>query len=218
MAKRRLPQVKVGQRYGQWTVLEAGCSSGAKRYRAKCLCECGAVEHVYHYSLLYGASIRCKGCWMRLSAKATSARNFKHGNSCKAEYFVYHGMLSRCYDQLAVGFANYGGRGITVCAKWRDSLQAFLTDMGPRPTPAHTLDRLNNDGNYEPGNCQWATRYEQARNRRSNVKLTLNGETLILKDWAKRFNVPAKLVRNRINRGCDLMWALTSPPRKGTPL
>jgi len=99
-------------------------------------------------------------------------------------------MIGRCYRPRNHRYAWYGGRGIRVCDRWRTSFEAFLADVGPRPTPRHSLDRIDNDGDYEPGNVRWATSFEQSRNRR-NVKLyTHDGETLTLSEWADRVGLP----------------------------
>jgi hypothetical protein len=130
------------------------------------------------------------------------------------EYSSWWHALQRCYDPTFVYYFYYGGRGITVCERWRD-FSNFYTDMGPRPTPQHTLDRIDNDGPYAPENCRWATRQEQARNRRSNRMLTLNGETLCLSEWAERIDLPANALYMRLYNGWSIEQALIRPRSKG---
>ena len=114
---------------------------------------------------------------------------------------LYRAMVRRCHDPSFKHFKNYGGRGIAVCARWRESFAAFVSDVGPRPSPAHTLDRKDNDGNYEPGNVRWATKSQQARNTRFNRLLTARGKTQTLEEWAIETGLPKSTLFNRIRRG-----------------
>ena len=122
-------------------------------------------------------------------------------------YETYRGMLRRCYNPRAHGFANYGGRGITVCQRWRRSFKAFITDVGARP-PGLTLERLDNDGNYSPSNVAWRSRRDQSRNRRGNRRVTANGRTAVLADWG----IPRSTINNRLKRGWSEERAVTQPP------
>jgi hypothetical protein len=88
-----------------------------------------------------------------------------YGLEVVPEYHAWRGMMSRCYNPKSSGYKYYGGRGITVCERWKNSSNSFMEDMGPRPSPKHSVDRINNDGNYEPSNCRWATWKEQANNK-----------------------------------------------------
>jgi hypothetical protein len=119
-------------------------------------------------------------------------------------------MIKRCTDPKDPSFKDYGGRGVKVCADWmfgrdgKSKYQTFIKDMGHRPTPQHTIDRIDNDGNYEPANCQWSTRLEQAKNKRNNVRLTCDGQTLILADWARLSGIPAWTIQRRLKNGVPL--------------
>ena len=112
-----------------------------------------------------------------------------HGHARKGdqspEYRVWAGMLTRCYNENNKTYCRYGGRGITVCDRWRNSFLAFLEDMGPRPSLKHTLDRIDNNGNYEPGNCRWATMIEQARNKSTSLWLELGGVSRPAMEWCE---------------------------------
>jgi len=108
--------------------------------------------------------------------------------------------------------AYYAGRGITVCDRWRDSFVAFYEDMGPKPSPAHSLDRIDNDKGYEPGNCRWATRTEQMRNTRANRWITFAGETLTLADWSERLGIHKETLTRRLETW-SVEEAMTRPVR-----
>ena len=131
-------------------------------------------------------------------------------------------LLHRCYHSSARDYPYYGGRGITVCRRWRGSLTHFINDVGPRPFQNHSLDRIDNNGPYSPGNCRWATRSQQQRNSRANHYLTFKGRTRCLTAWIGRPEIPQGLTRIGLtNRICTLGWsveqALTEPVRRHTP-
>lgn len=142
--------------------------------------------------------------------------NYKHGESKgkgTPEYRSWLAMRDRCERLSHHRFADYGGRGIKVCYRWR-LFEHFLVDMGRRPSPAHTLERKDTNGDYEPCNCIWATRAEQNRNKRSNVTLTLDGLTLSLIEWAKRSGIPYRTLHMRHATGWSDERALTEPVRR----
>lgn len=148
-------------------------------------------------------------------------KNFKHGLTDLPEYRVWQTMRLRCSNPANKAYPNYGGRGIRVCDRWQDNFLAFLEDMGRKPSPQHEIDRTNNDGHYEPGNCRWVLRKENDRNRRSNHLLTYRGETKPLIAWCDELNLPAGTVSKRLQAGWSDEKALSTPvaPRRpfGSP-
>lgn len=116
----------------------------------------------------------------------------------RREYATWRNMLQRCERPESPDFSRYGGRGISVCERWH-SFAAFLADMGAKPE-GMSIDRIDNDGNYEPGNCRWATKKEQGRNRRTNRKVTFNGETLTPAEWAERLGMSREVMHQRLKR------------------
>jgi hypothetical protein len=114
-------------------------------------------------------------------------------------YCVWQGMRARCYRESDPNFKNYGGRGISVCDRWQD-FQNFYRDMGAPPL-GRTIERVNNDGNYEPSNCEWATRATQSANRRNRREFTHDGRTMSLSEWARHLGVPRRLLQVRMDRG-----------------
>lgn len=140
----------------------------------------------------------------------------KHGCSKRsgktAEYKAWMSMKHRCLNPNATNFKHYGGRGIKVCDRWANSFQAFLDDMGKKPTARHTLDRIGVHGNYEPGNCRWATHSEQSKNKKNSMILTFQGKTQCESDWCAELGLPRRVIFQRIKK---LKWsvekALTTP-------
>jgi hypothetical protein len=126
-------------------------------------------------------------------------------------------MRLRCLNPDHQAYPNYGGRGITVCQRWLESVQAFLDDMGPKPSPQHELDREDNDGNYEPGNCRWVTRSVNDRNRRNNRHITFRGETRTLAEWCELLDLSQGAISKRLDAGWDTDRALGTPVRAKAP-
>ncbi len=164
---------------------------GKTERRWLCRCDCGRESVIATRSLK--KTIQCRSCVNRT-----------HGKSASDEFDVWAGMIDRCYYERTRGYEDYGGRGIIVCERWRGSngFINFLADMGPRPSPEHSIDRFpNNDGNYEPGNVRWATRKENGRNKRNNRLLTFNGKTACASEWAEITGIPLARIYYRLNAG-----------------
>lgn len=129
------------------------------------------------------------------------------------EYSTWSSMRERCLNPKCESYPVYGGRGITICEAWSD-FTAFLRDMGRRPTRKHTINRKNNEGNYEPGNCRWATRKEQARNTQRSVHIVYEGEQMLLVELTEKLGLDRQIVYGRLNAGWSLDEALTIPVKK----
>lgn len=152
----------TGQRFGRLAAVERTANTTAGKAQWACRCDCGQFAVVPTSSLRRGFTRSC-GC---LSRELSSERLRSHGLSRTPEFRAWSSMLSRCHRPANQNYAHYGGRGIKVCAEWSASFEAFYEHIGPRPSTAHSLDRIDVDGNYEPGNVRWATIKEQRHNRR----------------------------------------------------
>lgn len=145
----------------------------------------------------------------------------KHGRSKTIEYSAWVSMKQRCYNPKNTFYYAYGGRGVSVCDRWKDSFEAFYEDIGPKPSKAHSLDRIDVNGDYEPINCRWATAIEQLSNQRRNILVQYQGEKLTVSEAGRRSGLPDKIVHNRIKSGWSAEDAVTKPvwkpgkPRNG---
>lgn len=145
--------------------------------------------------------------------------NYKHGGRRTPEYNIWGKVKRRCENPADPAYPNYGGRGISLCPEWHD-FGRFYADMGPRPNGSATLERIDNNRGYEPGNCRWATRTEQGRNKRNNVLITIDGEAMPLSAWAERVGLKYRTIHQRIAIGWDPVTAVKTPlvtHRKGIP-
>lgn len=151
--------------------------------------------------------------WTQEARHRQGAGRRTHGRSRTKEFRAWANMRKRCHDSRGPNFADYGGRGIKVCSAWLGPMgfARFLADMGEAPTPKHEVDRINNDGDYTPENCRWATRKTQNRNTRRAVLLKHAGEELPLEEWAERLGMPGARIRHRLRRGWTVAEALITP-------
>jgi hypothetical protein len=137
------------------------------------------------------------------------------GNGRTPEYTAWRNMINRCTNPGVRSYPRYGGRGIAVCGRWRQNFAAFLADVGFRPGPGYTLDRIDSNGDYEPGNCRWATQVEQQNNRRDNHVITFGGVSKTLSEWARDLGIAPATLQTRINRrGWSLERALSGLERR----
>lgn len=131
------------------------------------------------------------------------------GGKQTPEYKTWIKMIERCENRNCRSFVNYGGRGVRICAEWRRSFETFLRDMGLKPSSKHTIERIDNDGDYEPDNCQWAMMKEQARNKRNNVLLTHEGRMKCVAEWAEELGLSPTMIYKRLYRGWDCKRVLS---------
>jgi hypothetical protein len=203
---------ETGNVYGRLRVIHKD-SSSSKAYWM-CVCECGTYKSIAQNNLRAGKSTSC-GCFMR---EQVSISRTSHGRSRDPIYEIFKGLLARCLNENHHAYNSYGGRGITVCDRWhRDTPNAFenfLEDMGERPSNKHSIDRINNDGDYSPGNCQWANSTAQANNRSSNRNLTYKGSTCTIAQWSLKLGVNAGTISVRKQRGWTDAQALGFEDRR----
>lgn len=202
----------VGQRFGRLLV---GYRSpvGGRGVRWWCRCDCGGTTWVATEKLTSGHTRSC-GCLRQETAAITGHAKATHGMSKTRLYAQWNTMLARCYRRSHVSYEQYGGRGIAVCDRWRGSFEAWLEDMGLPPGPGMEIDRIDTNGNYEPGNCRWATAAQNTRNRRVTPMFTHEGRTMALGAWAEECGVPYHVLKDRMRAGWTLQRAMTTQPRR----
>lgn len=198
----------TGKRFGLLTVLRMGELRHARNGQPKqtwiCACDCGAERTVYGIALRHGQTKSC-GC---LQPAVVALMSTKHGMSGTPEFKTWAQMISRCENARLPDFKLYGARGIKVCERWRADFLAFYADMGPRPSPRHSIDRINSNGDYELANCRWALPVVQARNTARNVYVEINGERMCAAEAADRFGIKRPTLYSRLARGVDPRVAL----------
>jgi hypothetical protein len=202
----------TGQRFGRLVVVSR--ANVRKGYAAwNCVCDCGANVVASGSNLRNGQTRSC-GCLRR---ETTASRSLTHGHSVgyayTGTYSSWCNIKARCLNPQHKNYARYGGRGITVCERWRDSFQSFLEDMGEKPAGAW-VERVDNERGYEPGNCVWATPREQNNNRRDSRFLELNGHKQTMAQWARELGLTVGTLFSRLDRGWSVERALTEPVDK----
>lgn len=209
MPARKSTTEQPGEQFGLWTIIREAEPDKDGRRQVECRCDCGTIRVLDRRLLKYGRSKSC-GC---LPLEHGAARKGKR----TPEFRAWDSMLQRCYSQADKEYHNYGGRGIRVCDRWRDSFSNFFADMGPRPSTKHSVDRFpDRDGDYAPGNCRWATPTQQGRNRRNNRRITAGGLTLTLCEWAERLDCWPVTIAGRISRGWSEEEAVLTPINRKT--
>jgi len=192
----------TGNRYGRWTVLSY-IGKNKKRHVWLCRCDCGKEKVIYSGHLKNGATKSC-GC---LHKEIIST----HKQTKTKEYRAWATIKRKCLNSKDKRYPDYGGRGITVCDRWLNSFENFIEDMGMKPTPIHSIDRINNNGNYEPSNCRWATPKEQARNTRFNRTIEYKGDTMCISEIAEKYGMSHLTLRSRLSSGWSVERALSTP-------
>lgn len=190
----------TGRKFGRLTVLSRA-ENKKRRATWLCVCDCGKEKTVVGSNLIQGSTTSC-GCLRAEVARRSFNKTFKsHGHTCgqfKAEYKIWNAMVSRCKNASDRSYARYGGRGITIDPRWEKDFLAFVSDIGPRPSPEYSIERKDNDGPYAPSNCKWATRAEQARNKRNTRFLNIGGRVMTLTEAARISPVTIGAIHARI--------------------
>lgn len=205
----------VGNKFGRLTALSpAQRHAKTGRTMWNCRCQCGNEVVVFSCNLKNGTSQSC-GCLHKelASQRATTHGHCRNGITSK-ERSTWNSMKTRCYNKNRPDYINYGKRGIKVCARWLHSFENFLTDMGTAPSVHHSIERVDNDGDYSPKNCVWATKKEQSLNTRVNRMLTFRGKTMTATEWSGELGLKFGTIINRIdNLGWSVESALTKTAR-----
>lgn len=201
----------TGKTFGKWIVLSyAGMHDGDYAKFWNCLCQgCGAEREVSGNALKQGSTSSCRKCQRRVPPTPT----VKHGMTGTPEYTAWSAMKDRCYRDKNC-WHNYGGRGIVVCKEWLGSFQAFFDHVGKKPSKEHQLDRINNDGNYEPGNVRWVLPVQNHRNKRTNRLLIVDGVSKTATEWCEQYGIHPNTLWKRLESGMDHASAVKTPVDK----
>ena len=200
----------TGRRFARLTVVAMAEERVHGRIAWHCRCDCGR-ELIVSGNALQANNTRSCGCY---KLDTTGARRRTHGKSRTPEYKNWCAMKARCYDTNNQDYGHYGGRGIRVCERWKDSFENFLADMGTRPHPRSTIERKDPNKDYSPANCQWASQKQQTRNKRTSRMLTVDGQTKCIGEWAEQYGVRQHLIAQRIRQGWPEDAAVKTAPLK----
>lgn len=197
----------TGNKYNYLTVI-----SYTENSRWLCKCVCGKEKIICGHHLKARRTQSC-GC---LHKENAAKINFLHGKSNTAENLAWKNIKQRCLNPKNKHYKNYGGRGITICDRWRDSFENFLEDMGERPSPKHSIDRIDNNQGYYKENCKWSTKSEQNSNKRNSNNAIYKDKRTTLVSLAKEYNIKKSTLNNRLHLGWSLEKAIETPVRKRT--
>ena len=204
----------TGKRFGSLTAVRYVGKRGGESIW-ECKCDCGGKTESSTSNLTGGLSTSC-GCKRKKTCSDRMKRiNYKHGGTNTRLFRIWSGIKTRCFDENAPEYKNYGGRGITLHDLWKadfSEFQKWAAESGYNDTL--TIDRIDVNGNYEPGNCRWVTMKEQANNKRTNRLISFNGETHSVSEWEQLKGAPRDSIRRRLNAGWSIERALTEPPHK----
>ena len=200
----------TGERFGRLTVIGVVPGEKGKQKKWECVCDCGNKTEVVYTSLMSGNTQSC-GCLKteRLRQRCTT-HNMRH----KRLYSIWCDMRKRCKNESEQNYYLYGGRGIEVCDEWQKFEPFKEWAYATGYNDSLTIDRINPNGNYEPSNCKWSDLYEQANNKRNNVKLSYNGQTKTVAEWSRAIGIKAETIYWRIHKGWTPEKALTTPPHR----
>lgn len=200
------PPIVIGQTFDRLTVICEVSATGRHGKAYRCRCECGNESVVMCDKLKSGKTKSC-GCLRRqLTTKHGCARD----SGVTLTYTSWSSMKSRCTNERNHRFSKYGARGILMCERW-NSFENFLADMGERPSASHTIDRIDNNGNYSPENCRWATKKQQSNNTRANINISISGKTQTLKQWCEELGLKYNTILCRLRRGWSAEKSLREP-------
>lgn len=197
----------TGQRFGRLVVVSRASNQGRQTCWS-CVCDCGGRKVAQSSNLVRGLTASC-GCLHREKA-SLAVRT--HGKTGTPEFISWMQMRARCSNPRLRSYPRYGGRGITICDQWAHSFESFLADMGPRPTPRHSIDRIDVDGPYSPENCRWATTAEQARNTSTNRIVVVDDIAAPLIEHCERRGIDYKRAHRRLVLGWSIERALSTNP------
>lgn len=206
----------AGQKFGKLTAfrfshLHKSNRNNIEYWIFKCDCGNQTIKSIYQIQKLNGTT----SCGCDFTHRRQIAQ-IKHGFFGTAIYNIWTHMIARCHYELNDSYKRYGARGIIVCAHWRESFNNFYSDMGDRPTPKHSIDRIDPNGNYCKENCRWATSKQQCNNKTNNFHVEYEGKIYTISQLSEKYSIDRRVLRNRIVRGWDIKTALFTPVRKIT--